>query len=62
MPRAGRRAWGKVCWRVPEQWARERGIRTIGLRSNVIRERAHAFYEREGYTVLKKQKAFRKTL
>jgi GNAT superfamily N-acetyltransferase len=45
-----------------EEWARERGIRTIGLRSNVIRERAHEFYEREGYTVLKKQKAFRKTL
>ena len=45
-----------------EEWARERGVRMIGLRSNVIRERAHAFYEREGYTVLKKQKAFRKGL
>ncbi len=45
-----------------EQWAREKGCETIGLRSNVIRERAHAFYEREGYKVIKTQKAFRKEL
>ncbi len=45
-----------------EQWAREKGCRAIGLRSNVIRERAHAFYEREGYKVIKTQKAFRKEL
>jgi len=45
-----------------EQWAREKGCRAIGLRSNVIRERAHAFYEREGYRVIKTQKAFRKDL
>jgi GNAT superfamily N-acetyltransferase len=53
---------GKILLARAEEWARERGVRTIGLRSNVIRERAHAFYEREGYTVLKKQKAFRKGL
>ncbi len=53
---------GKSLLARAEDWAREKGIRTIGLRSNVIRERAHAFYEREGYTVLKKQKAFRKAL
>jgi GNAT superfamily N-acetyltransferase len=45
-----------------EKWARESGCRSIGLRSNVIRERAHAFYERSGYRVLKTQKAFRKDL
>jgi len=45
-----------------EQWAREKGCRVIGLRSNVIRDRAHAFYEREGYKVIKTQKAFRKDL
>ena len=53
---------GKSLLAGAEEWARERGVRIIGLRSNVIRERAHAFYEREGYTVLKKQKAFRKGL
>ena len=45
-----------------EEWARERGCSAIGLRSNVIRERAHAFYERHGYTHIKTQKSFRKTL
>jgi GNAT superfamily N-acetyltransferase len=45
-----------------EEWARENGCRAIGLRSNVIRERAHAFYERHGYKHVKTQKAFRKQL
>ena len=45
-----------------ERWARENNCREIGLRSNVIRERAHAFYERHGYQVVKTQKAFRKKL
>lgn len=45
-----------------EQWARERSCSTIGLRSNVIRSRAHAFYERQGYLHHKTQKSFRKNL
>jgi len=45
-----------------EDWARRRGLAVIGVRSNVIRERAHAFYERLGYAVMKTQKVFRKTL
>jgi GNAT superfamily N-acetyltransferase len=45
-----------------EEWARERGCGTIGLRSNVIRDRAHAFYERHGYRHVKTQKSFRKQL
>jgi len=45
-----------------EQWAREQGCQAIGLRSNVIRGRAHAFYEREGYEHFKTQKSFRKIL
>jgi GNAT superfamily N-acetyltransferase len=45
-----------------EQWAGERPCKTIGLRSNLIRDRAHAFYERNGYAHLKTQKAFRKSL
>ena len=44
------------------EWARENGCHAIGLRSNVIRDRAHAFYERHGYTHVKTQKAFRKQL
>jgi GNAT superfamily N-acetyltransferase len=45
-----------------EEWARELGCEAIGLRSNVIRERAHLFYERLGYKYVKTQKSFRKDL
>ena len=45
-----------------EDWARIHGCPSMSVRSNVIRERAHRFYEREGYEHYKTQKAFRKTL
>jgi GNAT superfamily N-acetyltransferase len=45
-----------------EQWARRQGCRAMNVRSNVIRERAHGFYERHGYEHYKTQKAFRKPL
>jgi GNAT superfamily N-acetyltransferase len=45
-----------------ERWARERGCKALNLRSNVKRNRAHQFYERQGYQHYKTQKAFRKTL
>lgn len=45
-----------------EAWAREKGLREMGVRSNVVRERAHSFYLRLGYTVVKSQKVFRKSL
>lgn len=45
-----------------EEWARRHGCGSINLRSNVIRERAHKFYECQGYEHYKSQKAFRKAL
>src|SRR5215467_4128350 len=45
-----------------EEWAREKGCASMSVRSNVVRERAHAFYLREGYEHYKTQKAFRKAL
>jgi GNAT superfamily N-acetyltransferase len=45
-----------------EAWARKHGCRGMSVRSNVVRARAHAFYEREGYQHYKTQKAFRKNL
>ena len=45
-----------------ERWARERGLAVIGVRSNIVRERAHDFYLRLGYTIAKSQKVFRKKL
>jgi hypothetical protein len=32
------------------------------VRSNVLRERAHAFYRREGYGEIKQQRVFEKSL
>ena len=45
-----------------ERWARARGCESVNLRSNIIRERAHDFYLRNGYEHYKTQKAFRKKL
>jgi GNAT superfamily N-acetyltransferase len=45
-----------------EDWAHKRGCPSMSVRSNVIRERAHKFYERQGYEHYKTQKAFRKPL
>ncbi len=53
---------GRLLMRQAEGWAREKGYRTVSLRSNVIRVQAHAFYESLGYTSPKTQKAFRKNL
>ena len=54
-----------IGWRLlerAEDWARDAGYGLVQLRSNVIRERAHAFYERHGYEHFKNSKAFRKKL
>jgi GNAT superfamily N-acetyltransferase len=45
-----------------EDWARKHGCKGMSVRSNVIRERAHEFYERHGYEHYKTQKSFRKPL
>jgi GNAT superfamily N-acetyltransferase len=45
-----------------ENWARKMRCKGMSVRSNVIRERAHGFYLREGYEHYKTQKAFRKSL
>ena len=45
-----------------ESWARERGIRKLCLRSNVVRTEAHAFYQKLGFTVQKSQFKFQKEI
>ncbi|HKW61189.1 MAG TPA: GNAT family N-acetyltransferase [Candidatus Acidoferrum sp.] len=45
-----------------EDWARKHGCKSMSVRSNVIRERAHKFYERNEYEHFKTQKSFRKAL
>jgi GNAT superfamily N-acetyltransferase len=45
-----------------EDWARKHRCKHMSVRSNVIRDRAHIFYERHDYEHHKTQKAFRKPL
>jgi GNAT superfamily N-acetyltransferase len=45
-----------------EDWARKHGCPSMSVRSNVLRDRAHNFYLRNGYEHYKTQKAFRKSL
>lgn len=44
------------------EWARGRGLEQLKVRSNVVRERAHGFYERQGFATVKSQKVFVKRL
>lgn len=53
---------GKALMARIEDWAREKGLAAVTLRSNVIRQPAHKFYEKLGYTRIKTQHAFRKVL
>ena len=45
-----------------ERWARGMGCGAVTVRSNVVRGRAHAFYQRRGYATVKTQHVFRKPL
>jgi GNAT superfamily N-acetyltransferase len=45
-----------------ERWAKGQACKSMSVRSNIIRDRAHAFYLRHGYEHYKTQKAFRKNL
>jgi GNAT superfamily N-acetyltransferase len=45
-----------------EQWARDRGLEQIFVRSNIVRPESHPFYERIGYARYKTQHAYRKSL
>ncbi len=56
------RGVGRKLMAAGEAWARARGLREIVLRSNVIRERAHAFYKAIGYDEQKRQVKLKKQL
>lgn len=57
-----RRGVGRLLIQRTEQWAREQGCHAVCVRSNVIRERAHVFYERMGYDRVKTSLTFYKVL
>ena len=56
------RGIGRCLLEAAEAWARKRGLDTIRVRSNTVRERARVFYERAGYRVTKTQHQFNKSL
>jgi GNAT superfamily N-acetyltransferase len=53
---------GRLLVEAAEAWARRRNCASMRLVSNVVRERAHEFYKRLGYSVIKTQHAFKKSL
>lgn len=53
---------GRALLRAAEAWAGEHGYPELVVRSNVIRERAHRFYLREGYAEKKRQVVFVKKM
>ncbi len=56
------RGTGAILLAHAENWARQHGCKGMSVRSNIIRERAHKFYDRNGYEHYKTQKSFRKPL
>ena len=56
------RGVGRQLLEAVESRARARGCAEIRVQSNVLRERAHSFYERNGYTKVKAQYQLRKAL
>ncbi len=56
------RGAGALLLQSAEEWARRRGCKNMSVRSNVVRERAHQFYLRNGYQPYKTQKSFRKAV
>jgi GNAT superfamily N-acetyltransferase len=53
---------GAVLVQAAIAWAAERGLAEIRVRSNIVRELAHRFYERQGFEVTKTQKVFRRAV
>ncbi|HEY2396046.1 MAG TPA: GNAT family N-acetyltransferase [Rudaea sp.] len=53
---------GALLLHVAEAWAKQHGFTRLRVRSNVVRERAHRFYLREGYAERKRQVVFEKDL
>ena len=53
---------GKRLMEAAESWAREHGYTKVCVRSNTIRLETHKFYQHLGYTILKSQHKFQKSL
>jgi N-acetylglutamate synthase-like GNAT family acetyltransferase len=56
------RGIGKLLVEAAEEAGRKMRIQRVRVRSNIVRGRAHAFYEQLGYKEVKTSKVFEKTL
>jgi GNAT superfamily N-acetyltransferase len=53
---------GRLLIDAVERWARSVECGTLTVRCNVVRERAHVFYRKLGYSAAKTQRVFRKNI
>ena len=61
-PSVRRGGAGRALMFAIEQWAASRGVPQMSVRSNIARVESHPFYERLGYTRVKTQHSYRKSL
>jgi GNAT superfamily N-acetyltransferase len=54
--------WGRKLVEAAEDWASERGLTSMTVRSNVVRDGSHPFYERLGYARSKTQHVYAKAI
>jgi GNAT superfamily N-acetyltransferase len=57
-----RRGAGRLLMACAERWAAEKGCGIVSLRTNIVREEAHRFYESLGYRCVKTQHTYRRSL
>lgn len=60
--RVRRKGYGAKLLQRAEEWARTHGLELVRLRSNIKREDAHRFYEKNGYAKVKTAFQFTKSL
>lgn len=53
---------GKKLMKHCENWAKEKDCKAVILRSQVKRDKAHSFYKKIGYEMIKEQKTFYKEI
>lgn len=49
---------GKALVQAARRWAMRQGLKTLWVRSNIIREKTHTFYQGEGFNKIKTQVFF----
>lgn len=61
-PEVRGRGVGRQLVAAVEEWAGQRGLQQLAVRSNIVRAESHPFYERLGFVRIKTQHSYRKQL